>query len=179
LPRGGLVENRRIRINRFIRAEEVRLIDSDGTMMGVLKTVDALMRAQAKGLDLVEISPQAIPPVCKIISFTKFKYKFEKKEKGSKKRKKTSYIKEVRIRPRIEEHDLRVKINRARGFITNGYRVQLTAIFSGREMQYRDSGIKVIDKIKESLSDVAESEGSISSIGTRMFLILAPKKKLK
>ncbi|MDR3275016.1 MAG: translation initiation factor IF-3 [Endomicrobium sp.] len=177
LPRGGAVENKRFRINQFIRDPEVRLVDSDGKMLGVVKTFDALSKAQAKDLDLVEISPQANPPVCKIINFSKFKYEMEKKEKEAKKKQKISHIKEVRIRPRIGEHDLEVKIKHAREFIAEGDRVQLTAMFSGREMQHKDLGIKIMDKIKESLVDIAEPEGRTSLMGTRLSLILIPKNK--
>jgi translation initiation factor IF-3 len=179
MPRGGVVENKRFRINQFIRVPEVRLVDSDGTMMGVVKTTDALARAQIKELDLVEISPQASPPVCRIVNFSRFKYEMEKKEKEVKKKQKISHIKEVRIRPRIGAHDLEIKIKHARSFIDGGDKVQLTAMFSGREMQHKDLGIKIIDKIKEALSDIAETEGRISSMGTRVFLTLVPKKKVK
>ncbi|MDR1086868.1 MAG: translation initiation factor IF-3 [Endomicrobium sp.] len=178
-PRGGVVENKRFRINQFISVPEVRLIDSDGTMAGIVKTSEALANAQAKELDLVEISPQANPPVCKIINFSKFKYEMDKKEKEAKKKQKISQVKEIRIRPRIGEHDLEVKIKHAREFIADGDKVQLTAMFSGREVQHKDLGIKIMDKIKESLSDVAESEGRTSSMGTRVFMTLAPKKNVK
>jgi translation initiation factor IF-3 len=177
--RGGVVENKKIRINQFIRVPDVRLIGHDGTMMGIVKTVEALSKAQALDLDLVEISPQANPPVCKIISFSKFKYEMQKKGKETKKKQKVSQLKEVRIRPRIGEHDLGVKIKHIKSFIEDGNKVQITAMFSGREMQHKDLGIKVMDKIKESLSDIDETEGKPSSMGTRMFLILVPKKKMK
>jgi translation initiation factor IF-3 len=133
--------------------------------------------AQSKDLDLVEISPMAKPPVCKIINFSKFKYEMEKKEKEARKKQKVFHVKEVRIRPRIGEHDLEIKIKHAREFIGDGNKVQLTAMFSGREMQHKDLGIKIMDRIKESLSDIAEPEGKISSMGTRVFLTLVPKKK--
>ena len=133
--------------------------------------------AQAKDLDLVEISPMAKPPVCKIINFSKFKYEMEKKEKEARKKQKNSKVKEVRIKPRIGEHDLDVKIKRAREFIEDGDKVQLTAMFSGREMQHKDLGVKIMDRIKDTLSDIAEPEGRASSMGTRMYLTLAPKKK--
>ncbi|MCA6069654.1 MAG: translation initiation factor IF-3 [Endomicrobium sp.] len=179
MPRGGVVENKRFRINQFIRVPEVRLVDSDGTMMGVVKTTDALARAQIKELDLVEISPQASPPVCKIVNFSRLKYEMDKKEKEAKKKQKISRTKEVRIRSRISAHDLEIKIKHARSFIDGGDKVQLTAMFSGREMQHKDLGIKIMDKIKEALSDIAETEGRISSMGTRVFLTLVPKKKVK
>jgi len=179
LPRGGAVENRRFRINQFIRVPEVRLIDSDGKMVGIVKTTEALSKAQMERLDLVEISPQANPPVCKIINFSKFRYEMEKKEKKAKKKQRISHVKEIRIRFRISDHDLEIKIKRARKFIADGDKVQLMAMFSGREIQHRDLGIKVMDKIKESLADIAEPEGKISSIGARIFLILVPKKKVR
>ena len=128
-------------------------------------------------MDLVEISPQATPPVCKIINFSKFRYEMEKKDKENRKKQKSNSVKEIRIRTRIGEHDLEVKIKRAREFIEDGDKVQLTAMFSGREMQHKDLGLKVMDKIRESLADIAEPEGRTSSMGTRVFLMLAPKKK--
>jgi translation initiation factor IF-3 len=179
IVRGGVVENKKFRVNQFIKVPEVRLVDFDGIMIGVTKIADALAKAQARGLDLVEISPLAIPPVCKIISFSKFKYEMEKKEKETRKKQKVSHIKEVRIRSRIGEHDLKVKIKHAREFIDGGNKVQLTALFSGREMQHKDLGIKIMDRIKESLADVAYSERKVYSIGTRIFLTLVPKKKIK
>jgi translation initiation factor IF-3 len=103
----------------------------------------------------------------------------EKKEKEAKKKQKSSQVKEVRVRPRIGQHDLEIKIRHAREFIDDGNKVQITTMFSGREMQHKDLGIKIMDKIKESLSDIAEVEGKISSMGTRVFLTLVPKKKAK
>jgi translation initiation factor IF-3 len=177
LSRGGIVENKKFRVNQFIKAPEVRLIDSDGKMFGVVRLVDALSKARLCGLDLVEISPQAIPPVCRVVDFAKFKYELEKKTKENRKKQRVHQNKEIRIRPRISEHDLEIKIKRARGFVVSGSKVQITAVFSGREMQHKDLGVKVIDKIKESLSDIAESDGKISSIGNRVLSILIPKKK--
>jgi len=156
---------------------EVRLIDSDGTQVGVVKIAEALSMAQAKGLDLVEISPQANPPVCKIINFSKFKYETEKKEKEARKKQKVSQLKEVRIRPRIGEHDLEIKIKHARGFIERGDKVQLTAMFSGREMQHKELGIKIMERIQEALADIAEPEGRMTSFGKSVFLTFMPKKK--
>jgi translation initiation factor IF-3 len=149
-------------------------------MVGVFKTADALVKARARDLDLVEVSPQANPPVCKIVNFSKFKYEMDRKEREAKKRQKISHIKEIRIKTRISEHDLKVKIKRAREFIDSGNKVQLTATFFGREMQHKDLGIKIMDRIKESLADIAVPEGRISSFGTRIFLnFISNKKKLK
>ncbi|MDR1401159.1 MAG: translation initiation factor IF-3 [Endomicrobium sp.] len=177
MSRGGVVENKRFRINQFIKVPEVRLIDSDGTMVGVFKTTDALVKAQTRDLDLVEVSPQASPPVCKVINFSKFKYEMERKEREAKKKQRISHIKEIRIRSRISKHDLEIKIKRAREFIDGGDKVQLTTMFSGREIQHKDLGIKIMDRIKESLADIAVPEGKTSSMGARMFLIFIPNKK--
>jgi translation initiation factor IF-3 len=176
IVRGGVVENRKFRINQFIKVPEIRLVDFDGTMVGIIKTVDALAKAQAKDLDLVEISPQANPPVCRMINFSRFKYEKEKKEKEARKKQKISHVKEVRVRSRISDHDLEVKIKHARDFIVGGNKVQLTALFSGREMQHKDLGIKIMDRIRESLADIACPERKICSMGTRVFLTLVPKK---
>jgi translation initiation factor IF-3 len=142
-----------------------------------MPTNEALAMARAKGLDLVEISPQTNPPVCKIVNFSKFRYEMEKREKESRKKQKVSQLREIRIRPRIAEHDLDVKIKHIRHFIEDGNKVQVTAVFAGREMQHKDLGMKVVEKIKESLSDISESEGKVSTFGNRVFIILAPKKK--
>jgi translation initiation factor IF-3 len=142
-----------------------------------MPTNEALAMARAKGLDLVEISPQTNPPVCKIVNFSKFRYEIGKREKESKKKQKTSQLKEIRIRPRIGEHDLNVKVKHIRYFIEDGNKVQVTAVFAGREMQHKDLGMSVIEKIKELLSDISESEGKVSTFGNRVFIILAPKKK--
>ncbi|MDR1928765.1 MAG: translation initiation factor IF-3 [Endomicrobium sp.] len=175
----GIVEKRKFCINQFIKAIDVRLIDSNGTMIGIVKTSDALVLAQSKSLDLVEISPRANPPICKIVSFAKFKYELNKKNKESIRKQKISHVKEIRIRSRIGCHDLEVKIRRARDFIINGDKVQITAMFSGREMQHKDLGVKVMNKMVAALSDVAELDGKISSIGTRVFLVLGPRKNKK
>jgi translation initiation factor IF-3 len=155
---------------------EIRLVDFNGAMIGVVKTVDALIKSQAKGLDLVEISPQAIPPVCRMISFSKFKYEIEKKEKEARKKQKNSHVKEVRVRSRISDHDLEVKIKHAREFIAVGDKVQVTALFSGREMQHKDLGIKIMNRIRESLADIACPEKKVCSMGARVLLTLVPKK---
>ena len=147
--------------------------------MGVVSIQAALEKAQDQGKDLVEISPQATPPVCKIIDYKKFLYEMNKKEKEARKKQKNSQVKEVRIRPRIGEHDLEVKIKRAREFIEDGDKVQLTAMFAGREMQHKNLGIEILEKIKTALSDISDVEGRVSSMGNRVYMLLAPKKKEK
>ncbi len=114
----------------------------------------------------------AKPPVCKITEFSKFRYEIAKKEKESRKKQKTIQLKEVRLRTRIAEHDLDVKIKRIREFLTDGDNVQLTVMFSGREMQHKDLGFAILEKVKEQVSDIAGAEGRISSMGTRSFLTI-------
>jgi translation initiation factor IF-3 len=174
--RGGIVDSKKFRINQQIRSQEVRLIDSDGAKVGIVSVSDALAKAQGKGLDLVEVSAQAVPPVCRIVSFSKFKYEINKKEKEAKKKQKNIQLKEIRVRPRIGENDLEIKIRHARDFILGGAKVQITTMFSGREMQHKELGIKIVDRIKEELSDISEVDGKMSSFGTRIFLTLSPKK---
>lgn len=147
--------------------------------MGVVSTQIALEKAQAKGKDLVEISPQATPPVCKIIDYKKFLYEMKQKDKEARKKQKNVVVKEVRVRPRIGEHDLNVKIKHAREFLEDNDKVQLTAMFAGREMQHKDLGLQILEKIKTALSDIADVEGRVSSMGTRTYMLLAPKKKQK
>ncbi|MDD2523492.1 MAG: translation initiation factor IF-3 [Endomicrobiaceae bacterium] len=173
----GVVDTKRYRTNQYIRVPEVRLIDENGGQVGIVSIADALSRAQACGQDLIEISPQAKPPVCKIIVFSKFRYELAKKEKEAKKKQKNVQLKEVRLRTRIAEHDLEVKLKRIRAFLEDGDKVQLTVMFSGREMQHKDLGFAVLEKVKEKVLDIATIEGRIASMGTRSFLTLSPKKK--
>ncbi|MGE4384422.1 MAG: translation initiation factor IF-3 [Endomicrobiaceae bacterium] len=174
--REGVVDTRKYRTNQYIRVPEVRLIDENGVQVGIVPIAEALSRAHACGQDLIEISPQAKPPVCKIIIFSKFRYELAKKEKEAKKKQKNMQLKEVRLRTRIAEHDLDVKLKRIRDFLEDGDKVQLTLMFSGREMQHKDLGLAVLEKIKEKVSDIATIEGRISSMGTRSFLTVTPKK---
>lgn len=168
--------DRRLRINHQIRVPQVRLIDEDGTQVGITPINEALALAQTRGKDLVEIAPQSSPPVCKIVNFSKFRYEQEKKEREARKKQKTGQLKEVRVRPRIGEHDLEIKLKHAREFLLENNKVQITVMFMGREMQHRDLGMALINKIKLSLSDVADVEHNASMFGNRLFLNLMPKK---
>jgi len=169
--------DRKLRINNQIRVPQVRLIDEDGTQVGVTPIAEALQLAQTRGHDLVEIAPQATPPVCKVINFSKYRYEQEKKEREARKKQKTGQLKEVRIRPRIGEHDLEIKLKHAREFLVEHNKVQITVMFMGREMQHRDLGVALINRIKAKLIDIADTEHQHPvSMGNRMFLSLIPKK---
>jgi translation initiation factor IF-3 len=152
------------------------LIDEDGTMVGLKTINEAILLAQTRGKDLVEIVPQSVPPVCKVIDFSKFRYEQDKKEREARKKQKASQLKEVRVRPRIGEHDLEIKLKHAREFLMANDKVQITVMFMGREMQHRELGMALINKIKVSLADVSDVEHSPSMFGNRIFLNLMPKK---
>jgi translation initiation factor IF-3 len=171
-----IVNKKRIRINQFIKVPEVRLINFDGTMLGIVKTTEALSIANKKGLDLVEISSKSIPPLCKIIDFLKFKYEIDKKEKLTRKKSKIVEIKEFRVKPRISEHDLSIKIGHARKLLYNFKKVQFTIIFTPRELQYKDLGIKIMCKIKKDLLDISDFDECMSFVGMKMFVVFVPKK---
>ncbi len=173
------IDIKRYRTNQYIRVPEVRLIDEKGEQVGVVPTAEALKRARIAGLDLIEISPQAKPPVCKIIDYSKFRYDLSKKEKESRKKQKNVQVKEVRLRTRIAENDFNVKLNKIREFLEDGNKVQITVMFSGREMQHKDLGLAVLEKVKEQVADIASVEGKLSSMGTRSFATLTPKKNKK
>lgn len=168
-----------MRINKEIRAPKVRLIGKDGKQIGVVDLSAALSQAQQDGLDLVEISPNAKPPVCKIIDYGKYRYQITKKERESKKAQHQAKLKEIKVKPNIDEHDLQVKIKHAREFIEKGNKVKVTCMFRGREMARPELGRKVTDRIVEELQDVAQTESSPKQLGRNLSLVLAPMGKKK
>jgi len=168
-----------LRINREIRAPRVRVIDKDGNQLGVLSVAEALSRAEHEGLDLIEIAPNAEPPVCKIIDYGKFRYQQTKKEKESKKSQHQVKVKEVKVKPNTDEHDIQVKLKHAREFIAKGNKVRLTCVFRGREMLHPEFGEKVIHKMCEELADVATPESPAKLLGKNLSVVLAPGAKKK
>jgi len=147
-----------LRINEEIRIPTLRLIDADGKQVGIVSIREALRLSEDRGLDLVEISPNADPPVCKILDYGKFRYQQQMKERESKKKQHVIKIKEVRFRPRIGEHDLVMKINAARRFLEDGYKVKITLMFRGREMAHVETGTELVNRILEKLADVGVPE---------------------
>ncbi|MEI8218346.1 MAG: translation initiation factor IF-3 [Elusimicrobiota bacterium] len=167
-------------MNSYIRVPQVRLIDEDGTQVGITAIADALKMAQDKGRDLVEISGASTPPVCKIIDFPKFRYDQEKKEREARKKQKTGgQLKEIRVRVRISDHDLETKLKHAREFLTENNKVQATVVFMGREMQHRDLGMKLLERIYTTLGDISELEQRPNLFGNRLSITLMPKKLVK
>ncbi len=154
----------------------MRLISPDGTMIGIKQTYEALNMAKAMGLDLVEISPTANPPVCKIMDYHKFLYEEDKKEKENKKKQKESIVKEIRINPRIAQHDLETKIRHIEGFINHRNRVRIVITLHGREIQHKEIAESIINQIKERLSAIAEQEGNTNDTANKMIIMLKPKK---
>jgi translation initiation factor IF-3 len=170
--------NRDARTNRRIKAREVRVIGASGEQLGVLTIDQALSKAQEEGMDLVEVSPLAKPPVCKIMDYGKFKYLEKKKQNEAKKNQVVVLLKEIKFRPRTEEHDYNVKIKKVREFLEDSNKARITVMFRGREMSHRELGQKVLQEIIEDLKDVAVIEAAPRMEGRQMFMILAPNPKM-
>ena len=163
------------RVNEEIRIPQVRLIDQDGEMQGVLTVREAMQRAFAVGLDLVEISPNADPPVCKILDFGKFKYEQQKKRNEARKKQKVVEIKEVKVRPNIDENDYQVKLRAMKGFIGEGDKVKVTLRFRGREMAHQELGVKVLERIRGDMEVDTKVEQMPRMENRQMVMVLSPK----
>ena len=165
------------RINDQIRVREVRLIDENGDNVGVVAKFDAMQRAEQAGLDLVEISPDAEPPVCKIMDYGKFKFEQQKKAAEARKKQKVVEIKEIKMRPAIDDHDYDVKIRAIKRFFEEGDKVKVTLRFRGREMSHQELGRAMVDKISAEIAEEAVIEQFPRMEGRLMVMMIAPKKK--
>lgn len=165
-------------INNEITEKEIRVIDSDGSMLGIMPTSEALELAAKKDLDLVKISPNAIPPVCKIADYNKTMYEKAKKDKEAKKSQKVVTIKEIRLSVKIEEHDLEVKIKNANKFLAEGNKVKASVRFKGRQQKYSQDGSDVLSRFSEAIKEVGVVEKAPVLEGRTMAMIVAPKKVL-
>jgi translation initiation factor IF-3 len=165
----------RTNINKNIRAKEVRVIDPDGEQLGVVPTYKALAIAGDHGLDLVEVSPNANPPVCKIMDYGRYKYEQTKKQQEAKKKQSTFQVKEIKIRPKTGEHDLNTKLNHIRRFIDKKDKVKVTVIFRGREITLSNRGRELLKLIAERAEEFASVEQSPKFEGRSMTMVLAPK----
>ena len=163
------------RVNEEIRIPQVRLIDQDGEMQGVMSSREALQRAYAAGLDLVEISPNADPPVCKILDFGKFKYEQQKKKNEAKKKQKVIEIKEIKVRPNIDENDYQVKMRAMKSFIEEGDKVKVTLRFRGREMAHQDIGVRVLERIRAEMDATSKVEQMPRMENRQMVMVLSPR----
>lgn len=163
------------RVNEEIRVPQVRLIDQDGEMMGVMNARDAMLKAFAVGLDLVEISPNADPPVCKILDYGKFKYEQQKKRNEAKKKQKVIEIKEIKVRPNIDENDYQVKMRAMKSFIEEGDKVKVTLRFRGREMAHQDIGVRVLERIRAEMDLTTKVEQMPRLENRQMVMVLSPR----
>jgi translation initiation factor IF-3 len=173
------IDKRFIRINDRIRAREVRVIGADGSQVGVLPTFEAIKKAREAGLDLVEISPTAVPPVCRIQDYGKFLYEQGKKDKAAKKTQKNITLKEVKFSINVDEHDFTTKKNHVLRFIAEGDKVKASLRFKGREMAHRNLGRDVLDRLIREVSEKAAVEFSPRMEGNTMHAILIPRKDLQ
>ncbi len=153
----------------------VRLVGSDGEMIGIVPTREAMARAEETGFDLVEISPNAEPPVCKLLDFGKFKYEQQKKKNEARKKQKIIEVKEIKLRPNIDDHDYDVKMRAATSFLDEGDKVKVTMRFRGREMMHQDLGMNVLMRVKDQLDPLAKVEQTPQLEGRQMTMVLAPR----
>lgn len=163
-------------MNERIRAREVRVIDEDGTQLGVMHPLTALDLGRQKGLDLVEVAPNASPPVCRLMDYGRFRYEQTKRERESRRTQKTNTVKEVRLSPKTDVHDLQTKGNNAKRFLLEGDKVKFTVRFKGREMVHPERGQAILDRVIEGLGDAATVEQMPKLEGRNMTAILAPRK---
>jgi translation initiation factor IF-3 len=163
------------RVNEEIRAPQVRLIDQDGEMQGVMSAREAVRRAFEVGLDLLEISPNADPPVVKILDFGKYKYEQQKKRNEAKKKQKVVEIKEIKVRPNIDENDYQVKMRAMKSFIEEGDKVKVTLRFRGREMAHQDIGVRVLERIRTEMDALTKVEQMPKMENRQMVMVLSPR----
>jgi len=163
------------RYNNFITADQVRVIDENGENIGVLDTRVAIDRAAESGLDLVEVSPNTDPPVCKFLDVGKFRYESQKKANAARKTQKTQEIKEIKVRPNIDDHDYDVKLRNVFKFIENGDKVKVTLRFRGREMSHLQLGMQLLQRMQIDVAEIAKVEAQPKMEGRQMLMVLAPK----
>ncbi|TAN35649.1 MAG: translation initiation factor IF-3 [Verrucomicrobia bacterium] len=168
-----------VRINMRIRVPEVRLIGEDGQQIGVVPTREALSRAQQAGLDLVEISPNAQPPVCRITDYGKFRYEQEKRDKQARQHSSATKIKEIQFHPNVGDHDYQTKVRHLRDFIGEGHRVKVILFFRGRESAHQEIGFEVMNRVIRDVQDVAQAEQLPRLMGRNILMMLIPRTKSK
>ena len=176
---GGLLANRELRVNDRIRVREVRLIDDKGGQRGIIPTIEAMSLARDAGLDLVEVSPNGNPPVCKILDYGKYKFEQEKKIRESRKKQKTLRLKEIRMQPKIDSHDLDFKTKHIKDFLEEGFKVKVTIRFRGRELAHTELGKVVLDNVLVRLQDGYHMDKHAAMEGRFMSMILSPSAKAK
>ena len=171
----GLPSKKGLRVNNEITADEIRLIDDSGENHGTVNIDKGLTMAKAVGLDLVEISPNAEPPVCKILDYGRFRYAAQKKASLAKKKQKTVEVKEIKLRPGIEKHDYDVKMRSVEKFLTGGDKVKVTLRFRGREMAHQELGMNLLKRVQEDFNELAKIEQAPKMEGRQIIMVLSPK----
>ncbi len=174
-PQEVTVIEKRVRVNEQIRSPEIRLIDAEGVQVGVMNIKEALAKAASDHLDLVEVAPQANPPVCRIMDYGKYKYLQSKKLQEARRRQTIIQVKEIKVGPKIEEHDMLFKLKNIRRFLAQNDKTKITVFFRGREMAHTDRGLKVLQQMAEALADVGTVEQQPRLEGRSMSMIITPK----
>jgi len=169
------IQKQRVRINEFIKVPEVRLIGPDGQQVGIMPIKEALAMAAEAHLDLVEVAPQAAPPVCRVMDYGKFKYQQSKKQQEARRRQTIIQVKEVKVRPKIEEHDLAFKLRNTRRFLGDSDKVKISVIFRGREIAHTDRGFRILAQMAEALADIGVVEQPPRLEGRNLSMIVSPK----
>ena len=169
------IAKKELRINNRIRVREVRVVGEAGEQLGVLTTLEALKRAEEAGLDLVEVAPTAVPPVCRIMDYSKYKYEQEKREKEASKKQKIVHLKEIRLIQKIGEHDYQFKVRNLEDFLKRGDKVKITMMFKGREMAHVDLGRKILERLSSDISQVGEIEESPRQEGRFINMVIRAK----
>jgi translation initiation factor IF-3 len=175
--RRSFIASNEPRVNEQIRLSPVRLIDTDGAQLGVVPVDEAMSRAREKGMDLVEVAPNARPPVCRIMDYGRYKYEQAKAEREARRKQHVTQMKEIKMRPNIEEHDFEFKTRHIKRFLADRDKVKVTIMFRGREMAHTENGKEVLDDVVEEIGDLAIVEQQARLEGRNMFLILAPNSK--
>ena len=173
---GRDISEKRVRVNEQIRISPVRLIGDEGEQIGIVSIDEARERAAERGLDLVEVAPEARPPVVKMMDYGKYKYEAARAAREARKKQHTIQVKEVKFRPGIEEHDYEFKTRHARRFLEEGNKVKLTMMFRGRQVTHPELGLEVLSRVTEGLADIAKVEQHPSFEGRQMSMVLAPLK---
>ncbi len=174
---GVTIISKELRVNEAIRCREIRVIDDKGNQVGIMNPRDAVKLAEEKGLDLVEVSPSAKPPVCRIMDYGKYRYELNKKERENRKNQKVITIKEVKLRPNIEDHDFYTKVRNASKFLAEGNKVKVTIMFRGREITRPDAGKELCDRVAQEVADVAKVEKAAKVEGRNMTMMLVPLRE--
>ncbi|HOP40832.1 MAG TPA: translation initiation factor IF-3 [Geobacteraceae bacterium] len=165
-----------VNINQAIRAREVRVVGAESDQLGIMPLKEALALAESQHLDLVEVSPNSTPPVCRIMDYGKYKYQQSKKQQEARKKQVQIQLKEIKLRPKTDEHDLQFKIKHARRFIEEGNKAKISVIFRGREITHTELGQRALDRFVEELEDIANIEVRPRMEGRNMYIIVSPKK---